>query len=545
MNIADGHTDGEGPPGASAAIPEPGVVFDGKYRIEGTIGEGAMGVVLEATHLQLEDRVAIKILLPVWAADPRLVERFMREGRAATKIRSEHVVRVFDVGVVSGHPYLVMEHLDGKDLDRLLAEEGVLPAWLAVDYLLQACEAIAEAHVSGIIHRDLKPANLFLTRRADGSACVKVLDFGISKATHPASDGSSPAAALSTREGAPAPGAISASATTPTAVMGSPQYMSPEQLLSSRNVDARSDVWALGAILHELIAGAPPFDGETFAELSAAILRDPAPRLTALRADVPAIVADVVVRCLEKEPSARFADVAALAGALAEVGTASARASAERIARVIDGTGKLGLPSAPPASEVRMPRAAALLDEGAPQRGRRRLGYVLATAALACVAWGIVSMVVRDRRQSVEAGPGVEAPGAPALVPTAASAPGASAPASPTVNAAPSAVAAASATPDPARNKDGRGGTAPARAGGALVPAHPPHVHARPQAPRHAHRGLPGTEPPLPDFPIPSADPATEPPPPPFEAPAPAPRAAPPPSGSAPPAASGSASPLP
>ena len=164
-------------------LPLPGEIFDGKYRIERSIGQGAMAVVLEATHLHLQDRVAIKLLLPQWTENADLVERFMREGRAATRIRSEHVVRVFDVGVSDGHPYLVMEYLDGSDLDQLLERDGRVPLATAIDYLLQACEAIAEAHVRGIVHRDLKPANLFLTRRADGSACVKVLDFGISKAT--------------------------------------------------------------------------------------------------------------------------------------------------------------------------------------------------------------------------------------------------------------------------------------------------------------------------------------------------------------------------
>ncbi len=394
----DGQPSGDAPRELAGILPQPGEIFDGKYRIERPIGQGAMAIVLEATHLQLEDRVAIKLLLPQWAADPEFVERFMREGRAATRIRSEHVVRVFDVGVTGAHPYLVMEYLDGSDLDQVIAQQGALPVELAVDYLLQACEAIAEAHARGVVHRDLKPANLFLIRRADGSACVKVLDFGISKATI--------GVAPDTRT------------TEPSTVMGSPHYMSPEQMLSSKNVDVRADIWALGAILHELLVGAPAFEGETIAARSAAVLRDPAPPLTTLRTDVPPQVEAVVLRCLEKEPARRFANVAELAAALAECGSASAHASAERIARVLDAaTGKITLPeprsarshSLPePRSErvvsapVQAPAAAgsllASVSAEPPARARGRiLGYVIAGVTFVAVAAGIVSMIARDK----------------------------------------------------------------------------------------------------------------------------------------------------
>jgi serine/threonine protein kinase len=366
-------------------LPEPGAIFDGKYRIERVVGRGAMAVVFEATHLKLDDHVAIKLLLPELAANAELVERFMREGRAATRIRSEHVVRVFDVGVADGHPYLVMEYLDGSDLDQLLAKDGPMPVALAVDYLLQACEAIAEAHARGIVHRDLKPANLFLTRRLDGSACVKVLDFGISKA---------------------APGGIPDTRTTePAAVMGSPHYMSPEQMLSSTRVDARADIWALGAILHELVVGSPAFTGETIAALSASVLRDAPPSLTALRTDVGSGVEAVVLRCLEKEPSRRYANVAELAFALAPFGSPAAHVSAERIARVLEaGTGQLAMPSVRPPEVRSIPRAASLLaDTAPPSSGPRQprprgrvLGYVLAATALLAIGGSIARMVVRD-----------------------------------------------------------------------------------------------------------------------------------------------------
>jgi serine/threonine-protein kinase len=155
-----------------SGLPRPGETFDGKYRIEKVLGVGGMGAVLSAIHLRLEERVALKLLLPQWAQDQELVRRFVREGQASIKIRSEHVVRVLDVGLVKEQPYLVLEYLDGSDFAVLIHECGPLAIADAVDCLLQACEALAEAHTSGIIHRDLKPANLFLTHRADGSPCV-------------------------------------------------------------------------------------------------------------------------------------------------------------------------------------------------------------------------------------------------------------------------------------------------------------------------------------------------------------------------------------
>src|SRR5580693_7216018 len=170
---------------------------------------------------------------------PEYVARFEREARTAVKIKSEHVARVIDVGQLeSGSPYMVMEYLEGEDLQGWLEKQGRLPIERAVDFLLQACEAIAEAHAMGIVHRDLKPANLFCIRRPDGTLSIKVLDFGISKAA-----------------------GASMGMTSTQAVMGSPLYMSPEQMGSSKGVDARSDIWALGVILFELVTGRVPFDG--------------------------------------------------------------------------------------------------------------------------------------------------------------------------------------------------------------------------------------------------------------------------------------------
>jgi serine/threonine-protein kinase len=312
-------------------IPRPGETVAGKYVIEGLCGRGGLAAVLSAMHVGLDQRVAIKMLLPEWADEAQVVERFLREGRAATRIRSEHVVRVFDVGTMEGGaPYLVLEFLEGHNLDDVVRMWGPLPVPTTIDWILQAAEAIAEAHSHGIVHRDLKPANLFLTRRADGSACIKVLDFGLSKLTNPDMQGSD---AKLTREHD---------------VMGSPHYMAPEQLRATRDADTPADVWALGAVLHELLTGTTPFRGETMPELCATVLTQPAPPISSLRSNVPPEVEAAVLRCLEKEPAARFANLAELARAIVPFGTPAARESCSRIERVLEGgdgrTSELSLP---------------------------------------------------------------------------------------------------------------------------------------------------------------------------------------------------------
>jgi serine/threonine-protein kinase len=292
-----------------------GSVFAGKYRIDGVLREGGMGTVALATHIRLEERVAIKVLLPSLAGDEELVARFLREGRAQVKIRSEHVARVFDVEPLEdGTPYMVMEYLEGRDLERILADEGPLPVAAAIGYVLQACEALAEAHALGIVHRDLKPSNLFLTRRADGSDCIKLLDFGVAKVT---------------RAGEPA-------MTKAQALLGSPMYMAPEQLRSSRSVDSRADIWALGAVLHELVTGTSPFTGASVEELAIVVTTEPPVSLRAVRPELPRELEALVLRCLEKDPARRFATVSEFARAASLVeGSDDARASAGRIARVL------------------------------------------------------------------------------------------------------------------------------------------------------------------------------------------------------------------
>ncbi len=294
---------------------QPGQILAGKYRVERVLGEGGMGIVIAAHHLHLDKRVALKFLRPEVAANREIVARFSNEARSAARIQSEHVAKVLDVGVLDdGSPFMVMEYLEGTDLAGLIKQRGSIPGPESIEYVLQACEALAEAHVAGIVHRDLKPANLFLTRRADGSPSVKVLDFGISKA------------ALSNDAGH--------ALTQTAAVLGSPSYMAPEQLKSARQADPRTDIWALGIILHELMTGECAFRADTVPELYVSILQSPPVALRQRLPGAPPALEAVLLRCLEKDPARRFASVGELALALAEFAPARAQPSVERIATI-------------------------------------------------------------------------------------------------------------------------------------------------------------------------------------------------------------------
>ena len=283
-----------------------------KYRIERELGAGGMGRVLLARHLELDQLVAIKVLR-IEVVHPELVTRFIREARAAARIKSEHVVRVTDVGrLPEGPPYMVMEYLEGQDLEAALKERGSIPIEEAVDLLLQAMEAVAEAHAQGIVHRDLKPANLYLTRRSRGAPCLKVIDFGISKFL---ADGNTTGGALTQTQG----------------LLGSPLYMSPEQLQSAKHVDQRTDLWALGAILYQLVSGRPPFVADTMPQLIAKVFADPPTPLAEALPGVPPAFAAVVHKCLEKRLEDRWANVGELATALAPFASIGGRALVQTI----------------------------------------------------------------------------------------------------------------------------------------------------------------------------------------------------------------------
>lgn len=274
---------------------QPGDVLADKYRVERVLGQGGMGLVVAARHLELGELFAVKFLLPEALANAEAIERFLREARASARLKGQHVVKVHDVGRLStGAPYIVMECLEGSDLKTVVRERGPLPAVEAAAVLLQACEAIIEAHALGIVHRDIKPANLFLAEQPVGGPCVKVLDFGISKQATP----------------------DSGDITKTGAALGSPAYMSPEQMLSSRSADARSDIWSLGAVFYELVTGVSPFAAEVVTEVIARVLKNEPEPPSRVRPELPAWVDAIVLRCLKKEPEDRFPSVEELAEAL-------------------------------------------------------------------------------------------------------------------------------------------------------------------------------------------------------------------------------------
>lgn len=339
-----------------------GELVDGKFRVEDVLGCGGAGVVVAARHDVLEQRVAIKMLHASPHHRPRAFARLLSEARAASALRSIHVPRVYDVGTLeSGAPFIVMELLFGEDLAQRLSRSGALPVGEAVACILQACDAIGEAHAHGIVHRDLKPANLFLARDRSGASVTKVLDFGISK-IH---------------------GETSVQLTTTGALMGTPRYMSPEQLIDPAATDARTDIWSLGVILYELVIGRPPFDASSFALLTQSILNDEAPTLAA-RCSITRALSPVVARCLEKDRERRFSSTEELVRAL-ELALRGVRTSARgrRIAiagaAVALGATVLGLPelsstggpvveqpahAAPRMADVIVPASAVVEEQG-------------------------------------------------------------------------------------------------------------------------------------------------------------------------------------
>ncbi|HVY48345.1 MAG TPA: serine/threonine-protein kinase, partial [Minicystis sp.] len=299
--------------------PLPGSILLGKYRVERVLGEGGMGVVVEATHLELDQSVAIKLLGRHEGREEEMLARFRNEAQIAARLPAEHIVHAIDAGrTEDGDAYLVMELLPGRDLDQELDARGRLPIKEAVDYVLQACEGVAEAHAVGLVHRDLKPANLFLTRSRRGAPIVKVLDFGIATCL---------------------PGARLPSITSEGELFGTPVYMAPEQFDSGGEVDARCDQRALATVLFELCAGTPPFFDEHPGRLARQVATEAPPRLSSQLPSLPRALDAAVAKAMALRPAERFADLAAFARAIAPFGSQpEAREAADRIAFVL-GTG--------------------------------------------------------------------------------------------------------------------------------------------------------------------------------------------------------------
>jgi eukaryotic-like serine/threonine-protein kinase len=451
--------DDDSPDGGEASAFTPvreGDVLSGKYRVEVMIGGGGMGVVFAATHLHLHTRVALKVLRPDVERGGVAVARLLREARACARIQAEHVVRVLDVGSLdTGAPYIVMEHLTGRDLRVELRARGPLGVEDAVEYVLHACEAVAQAHAAGIVHRDLKPSNLFLTRGPDGAPCVKVLDFGIAKALDDDGAGDEP------------------SLTTSRAFLGSPMYMSPEQIRSAKTVDTQTDVWALGLILFELLTGSRPFTGGSVSARLAAIAADPPILLRTLRPEAPAGLEEAILRCLEKDPARRTPGVAALARALAPFAPPRAAGSIERV----EAWRSAPLPS--PDGDRQTP-----LPVPRPRRSRMALGAALAMlVAGAATAYGIQATRARPVRDDPGDAEALSAQSRDDRTPTVAAPAADPAPAG-NVGPLSGGSAEASASVRPPHVPAGTPGKAPrypARAAGTLVPAAaPPEPPAAP-----------------------------------------------------------------
>jgi serine/threonine-protein kinase len=397
----------------------PGTIVGDKYRLVRVLGRGGMGVVMEARHVQLGTSFALKFVHRSIIETASVTERFLREARATAALRSEHVCRVFDVGSFEGAPYLVMELLDGTDLERVLRREKRLAPSVACGYLIQACAGVAEAHAAEIVHRDLKPGNLFLMMRAEGTPLIKVLDFGIAKAPEKAELG----------------------LTGTDAILGSPAYMSLEQLRSSRLVDVRSDIWSLGVILYELVAGRRPFNGEGVADLALRIAMEPIPKLP----HGPAALDVVIGKCLERDPARRYQDIAELALALAPFADEPERRLAQSLNRAprasypiieITSPADPSLPgdrsAATQATELLAPSETTLQSVGVIERPRpaRRSRTRIGLAALALTVAGGISLGI-----AATGGEGASPAAEPAVEPAVAATP---APPPPAPVAAPS-----------------------------------------------------------------------------------------------------------
>jgi serine/threonine protein kinase len=323
----------------------PGSRIANKYLVEAVIGEGGLGVVVRARHVQLEQPVAIKYLKPYALTLPGIVERFVREARLAARIKNEHAVKVQDVDVLeNGIPYMVMEFLEGRDLGQIVGE-GPLPLQQAIEYVLQASEALAEAHALGIVHRDLKPDNLFLAQRPGGASMVKIFDFGISKAAAKRGSGRRERAITQVNDR-----------------FGTPGFMSPEQLQSSE-VDARADIWGLGVVLYELITGELPFEGVEMMQLFTAILTRPHIPIETRLPTAPKELTTIIDRCLQKDPAGRYRNVAEFAQDLVQIWEDESPSRIKQITSVIREAGHSIRPPTFPGQIKVQPLPQALLTE--------------------------------------------------------------------------------------------------------------------------------------------------------------------------------------
>ena len=363
-----------------------GDVLAGKYRIERVHAPGALGVTCDAEHLQLAQRVSIKLCLADQRSQADRAARFLRGARLAAQFRNPHVARVLDLGTLeSGVPYSVTEHLSGTDLRGVLRVREQLPLAEAVDYVLQACEGLAEAHVAGLVHRNLKPSNVFLSRNQDGRPTIKVLDFSLIDG--PLGD---PSLTLSTES----------------SVVSSLAYVAPEQIREPESVDVRADIWALGALLHELLSGAPLFVASSVPGIFAAIAADTVPPVSHQCSDIPRELDEVLLRCLERERDYRWTDVGALARQLRRFASPAGRDTVDRVIAVLERRARSPRSSLPPALPGQEAKRASLrpgsvLPARDPAPSRRLLEVGLAALAVIGISVGVGAFVTIHHLQAV------------------------------------------------------------------------------------------------------------------------------------------------
>jgi len=307
-----------------------GDVLAGKYRIERVHAPGALGVTCDAEHLQLRQRVVLKLCAASLRTQTESASCFLDNARLAAQLRNSHLPRVLDVGRLdSGIAYSVTEHLSGTDLRGVLRVREWLPVSEAVDYAIHVCEGLAVAHVAGFVHRNLKPTNVFLARESDGRPIIKVLDFCLV-------DGvvlSDTSIAMSTMD----------------SVVSSLAYLAPEQVRDPSSVDVRADIWAIGALLHELLTGSPLYTASSVPGIFAAIAADDATPMTQLRGDLPRELEEIVLRCLEKERDYRWSDVGTLAKQLSRFASEDGRAAVDPVIMVLERRTLRPRTSVPPA----------------------------------------------------------------------------------------------------------------------------------------------------------------------------------------------------
>lgn len=371
-----------------------GSVVAGKYKIKRRIGQGGMGAVYEGEHIEIGKRVAIKVIEHSGSHSAELASRFKREARAASAVESEHIVHVFDVGTDEKIGlYMVMEFLSGEDLaSRLEKAGGKLPVDEVVNISMQAARGLAKAHAAGVVHRDLKPANLFLTTREDGSVCVKILDFGISKLVRADDTGRSGSSAL-TREGA---------------VMGTPMYMSPQQA-QGMALDLRTDVWSLGAVIYEALTGATPWQSrDTYEQMIIQIVTQKPRPVAEIAPHVSDALARVVDAALQHDLEARTPDASTLAKQLAEAAKLPAPPTS---ARAVEATVVASAPAGtgPPVSVKSNPQTGGASNPQPTGVGvvvartqvdpdpKKRSAIPLALAGLALAALTITGVVLATR----------------------------------------------------------------------------------------------------------------------------------------------------